>query len=130
MRKVFFIGLFMFGFMMLLGAALTYAATFDVYMGDDSPPCGGPSIFPVPVGFVDCTSNTGGSQAIAVTSISAGDTVRWTMISTPHTTTSETALNASTGGDTGAPCGTGDTWNSGAPNAFNTGLVFTHTFNT
>jgi plastocyanin len=104
-----------------------HAATFDVDMGDRDAPCGG--YVPTGIGFVDCnTTMTGGLYVTAVTNISLGDTVRWTLRSTPHTVTSQTALN--TGGQFATPCGTGDLFDSGIANAFTTGFVFTYTFNT
>ena len=65
-----------------------------------------------------------GILVAAQTTISTGDTVRWTMASTPHTVSS---------GPTGGPnvaCGTGDLFDSGTANAFTPGFVFTHQFNT
>ena len=123
-KKVIFSGFITLSLLMFIGASRTLAATFDVNMGDAAPPCS--SFGATDVGFVDCTSNTGGVGETAVTTISAGDTVRWTMRSTPHTVTSEAGL---TGGPKGA-CGTRDNWDSGIANAFSAGFVFSHTFNT
>jgi len=90
------------------------------------PPCG--SFDPADMGFVDCTSSTGGNLVTAMTTISVGDTVTWTMRSTPHTVTSQTALG--TGGTGPTTCGTGDIFDSGIANSFTVGFVFSHTFNT
>jgi plastocyanin len=123
-KKGIFIGLMMLGLFVLIGTSRTSAETFDVNMGDASPDCS--AFGATDVGFVDCTSKTGGIGTTAVTTISAGDTVRWTMRSTPHTATSEAGL---TGGPSAA-CATGDKWDSGITNAFSAGLVFTHAFKT
>ena len=116
----------MLSLMTFMGVALIRAATYDVDMGKMAPPCGGAGA--TDIGFVDCTSNTGGILATAMTTISVGDTVRWTARSTssPHTTTSEAGM---TGGPNAA-CATGDLWDSGVANAFTPGFVFTHQFNT
>src|ERR1700746_2137321 len=100
-KKFFLIGLLMLSLSLFIGASTTMAAIFDVNMGKVAPPCGGAG--PTDIGFVDCTSSTGGANAIAMTSIMAGDTVRWTMTATPHTTTSEAALG--TGGTAATNCG-------------------------
>src|SRR6266446_5012766 len=68
------------------------AAIFDVDMGKQNPPCGAAGA--ADIGFMDCTSNTGGITVTAMTAISVGDTVRWTMTAVPHTTTSEAGLTA------------------------------------
>jgi plastocyanin len=98
------------------------ASAADVDMGNLDPPCG--SFGATDIGFVDCTSNTGGIIATATTTISPGGTVRWTMRSTPHNVVTEAAL---TGGPAAA-CGTGDKFDSGIANAFSPGFVYTHTF--
>ena len=85
-KKFFFIGLLMLSLIAFMGGSKTLAATFDVDMGDMAPPCGGAGA--TDIGFVDCTSGTGGILLTAMTTIAAGDTVRWTMRSTPHTATS------------------------------------------
>jgi len=123
-RKFFFIGLLMLSLTAFMGASRTMAAIFDVDMGKMAPPCGGAGASDI--GFVDCTSSTGGIIVAAQTTISAGDTVRWTMRGTPHTATSETALG--TGGSVATMCGTGDTFDSGIANSATAGFVFTHTF--
>src|ERR1700751_1128358 len=109
-----------------MGISRTQAAIFDVNMGKMAPPCGGAGASDI--GFVDCTSSTGGAAVVAMTSIMAGDTVRWTMTALPPTTTSEIALG--TGGSGPTACATGDSWDSGIPNAFTLGFIFTHQFNT
>jgi plastocyanin len=121
-KKFFFIGLLMLSLTAFMGVSSTMAANFAVNMGKTAPPCGGAGA--TDIGFVDCTSSTGGIIAAAVSTIAVGDSVVWTMTSTPHTTTS---------GPTGGPaaaCATGDLWDSGTANAFTPGFVFTHTFNT
>src|SRR5579862_3913321 len=104
-KKFFLIGLLMLNLSLFIGASTTMAAIFDVDMGKVAPPCGGAGT--TDIGFVDCTSSTGGILVDAMTTISAGDTVRWTMRSTPHTATS-----GPTGGPAGA-CATGDNFDSG-----------------
>src|SRR3977135_2465493 len=118
-RKFFFIGLLMLSLTMFMGASLSLAATFDVNMGDMTPAdC--VTFGPSDIGFVDCTSFTGGILVSAMTSISTGDTVRWTMKSTPHTATS-----GPTGGPN-VPCGTGDLFDSGVGKAFTPAFYFAH----
>src|SRR5262245_6975510 len=104
-----FIGFLMF---MFLGPFSVEAATLDVDMGNNDAPCN--NFGPSDIGFVDCTSGSGGLLLIATTAATAGDTVQWTMRSTPHTTTSQAAL----GGGPAAACGTGDNFDSGVGNAF------------
>jgi len=102
-RKSVFIGLLMLSLMIFMGASLTHAAIFDVDIGDRRPPCG--DYDSTAIGFVDCnTTGTGGFLVTAVTNISVGDTVRWTMRATPNSVASQAALNSYVA----APCGTGD----------------------
>ena len=70
-RKIAFMELLIL-FLMFIGPSLTHAAIFDVNIGKMAPPCGGAST--TDIGFVDCTSSTGGFAATAMTSISVGDT--------------------------------------------------------
>src|SRR6266446_1550580 len=114
----------MLSLMTFMVVALTHAKTVDVNMGKNAPPCGVAG--EGEIGFVDCTSSTGGILVIAMTTITPGDSVRWTMRGTPHTVTTEAAL---TGGPAAA-CGTGDKFDSELANAFTPGFVFTHQFNT
>src|SRR5262245_13440968 len=123
-KKIFLVALLMLS-LMFLGTSWTMAATFDVDMGDMVSPCGGAGASDI--GFVDCTNGTGGILINALTTITAGDSVRWTMRGTPHTASSQTAIG--TGGAAATACATGDLFDSGIANAFTPGFVYTRQFN-
>src|SRR2546422_5446786 len=93
-RKTFFIGFLMLSLVGFMGTSWTQAATtYDVEMGKLAPPCGPAGT--TDIGFVDCTSSTGGVVTTAITTIMVGDSVKWTMGAPPHTATS--SLTASGG---------------------------------
>lgn len=122
-NKVIYGGFLIFGLAMVGGLpSITMAATASVTAGcTDTAKCVGGA------GFVDDATGVGGSGVVATTTITAGDTVHWHVGTSAHTATSEAAL----GSITAAPCGTGDSFDSGFSGPlFFPGGTYDHAFAT